>query len=79
MTKCEDLLKKARANPKGLRFTELLKLATCYGWSFDRQGGSHQIWVKEGYPRPMSFQEAGGGKAKPYQVKQLLDAIDEQQ
>lgn len=78
MTKCDDLLKKARANPIGVRFADLLKLAECHKWTLDRQKGSHRIYVKEGNQRPMNFQEAPGGKAKPYQVRQLLAAIDEE-
>jgi HicA toxin of bacterial toxin-antitoxin, len=77
MTKCDDLLKKARTNPNGVSFAELLKLAKCHKWTLDRQKGSHRIYVKEGDPRIMNFQEATGGKAKPYQVRQLLAAIED--
>jgi hypothetical protein len=46
----------------------------------DRQNGtSHRIYVREGNPRIMNFQAASGGKAKPYQVRQLLNSIDEEQ
>lgn len=75
--KCEKLLEKARANPGGLRFTELCDLAECYDWLFARQNGSHHVYKRAGIKQAMNFQEGRNGEAKSYQVKQLLDAIDE--
>ena len=77
MTRREALLQKARNNPKGMRFAELIRLASLYHWLEDRQDGSHHILVKEDTPGIMDFQEDRNGKAKPYQVKQLLGWIDE--
>ena len=75
MRSCAELLGRARSNPRGLRFTELCALAECYGWEFDRSRGSHHIYKRAGYIRVMNFQDIGGA-AKPYQVRQLLHAID---
>ena len=75
MPPCEDLLAKAKANPKGVRFTDLCALATCYGWVFDRRGGSHHIYKRTGHSQLMNFQE-DNGKAKAYQVRQLIRAIE---
>jgi len=75
MSKCNDLLERARNNPAGLRFTELVQLAECYGWLYDRTGGSHQIYKRTGHPAAMNFQDRNG-KAVAYQVRQLLKAID---
>lgn len=77
MPRREDLLAKARANPKGLRFSELLSLAESLGWQFNRGKGSHRIYIKEGSRSPMTFQEGPNGKAMPYQVRQLLDSIED--
>ena len=77
MTKGEALLEKARNNLRGLRFAELIRLARHYNWLEDRQEGSHHILVNEKFAGIMDFQEDRNGKAKFYQVKQLLDWIDE--
>lgn len=74
MSACVELLEYARNNPRGLRFAELCSLAECHGWVEVRRKGSHIIYKRPGYPL-MNFQSENGG-AKPYQVRQLLRAID---
>lgn len=76
MTKRETLLEKARNNPKGLKFKELLSLAEQQGWAEARSEGSHFIYKRPGIPGIMDFQSGKSGVAKPYQVRQLLLAID---
>lgn len=80
MTRCAKLLDKATNSPKNLRFEDLCALAKCYGWVFQRQCGSHHIYMhpglRGGSGSLMNFQPRNG-KAKPTQVKQLLDAIEE--
>lgn len=79
MARCAKLLDKAANSPKNLKFEDLCALAECYGWVFQRQCGSHHIYMHPGLgSRPgsmMNFQQRDG-KAKPTQVKQLLDAIE---
>ncbi|MGH9754892.1 MAG: type II toxin-antitoxin system HicA family toxin [Blastocatellia bacterium] len=79
MNKCRKLLNAARRSQKNLRFSDLCKLAECYGWTFKRQDGSHKIYengrLTPEQGRIMNFQDHQG-KAKPYQVTQLLNAID---
>lgn len=81
MSDRDKLLKKARQSPRNMRFGELCKLAECFGWEFKRQNGtSHRIYVhpelQPAHGRRMNFQEGRDGKAKDYQIAQLLDAID---
>lgn len=76
MADCEKLLARARTSPKNVRFTEVCQLAECYGFTFARGDGSHRVYKRDGWPKVMNFQD-DNGKAKPYQVKQLLNAIDE--
>ncbi len=59
-----------------MRFSEICQLAECYGFELARQKGSHRIYKKPGRRELMNFQE-DAGKAKEYQVKQLLAAIEE--
>lgn len=76
MGKCADLLAKARNNPKGLRFDDVCALAECAGFFFDRQKGSHMIYKRSGYIEHINFQRTKDGKAKAYQVRQVLRHID---
>jgi predicted RNA binding protein YcfA (HicA-like mRNA interferase family) len=77
MGKCDKLLEKARNNPAGLRFEEACKLAECFGFVFARQrGSSHCIYKAPGQMGLINVQEGENGKAKPYQVRQILKTIE---
>ena len=76
MTRCDDLHARARANPASLRFTEACTLAECFGWVLARQRGSHRIFQRPGSMHLLNLQDVNG-MAKPYQVRQLLAAIDD--
>ncbi len=75
MPDCDELLSRAKAAPASLRFGELCQLAECFDFIFRRQKGSHRAYARPGWPRPMTFQDEKG-MAKPYQVRQLLAAIE---
>ena len=77
MSRCAELLEKAKQNPAGLRFAELCKLAECHGWVFARQKGAHRLYVRPATQRPMNFQEGEKGTSKTYQVRQLLAWIED--
>ena len=36
-----------------MKWRELARLCEADGWSFDRQRGSHRVFVKDGVPRPI--------------------------
>lgn len=80
---CNDLLEEAKNSPKNFAFKDLCALAECWGYEFSRQKSSHCIYVHKEFPNPpekyqiMNFQpKKNKGQAKPYQVRQLLKAID---
>ncbi len=79
MANCAKLLALARNSSKNFRFEDLCTLAECYGWVFQRRSGSHHIYQHPGLGNTvgsmMNFQSRDG-KAKPTQVRQLLDAIE---
>ena len=75
--KCYRLYEKAKANPKGLRFSELKILCECIGMICDRTKGSHFIYRLDDPFYLISIQRMKDGKAKPYQVRQLLDFIED--
>jgi predicted RNA binding protein YcfA (HicA-like mRNA interferase family) len=74
--KIRKLLQKAIDAPQNLRFTEFCHLAVAFGYVLDRINGSHHIFVHLAATRPLNIQNVRG-KAKPYQVKQLLRDIEE--
>lgn len=73
---CERLLRKARQAPGSIRFDEVCRLAECHGFERARQWSSHVLYKRAGFIGVMNFQNVHG-LAKPYQVRQLLRAIDE--
>lgn len=76
MAKCAKLLEKARRAPNNLRFDDLCKLAECYGFTLQRQEGSHCIYKHSELPRVLTFPKCTG-TVKPVYVRELLDAIEE--
>jgi hypothetical protein len=73
----DELMEEMRENPKNVRFSDACKLADEFFGEPRQQGTSHRIWKMPwaGDPR-VNLQEDKGGKAKAYQVRQLLQAID---
>ena len=77
MTKViEKRLAKMRNNPASVSFSDALSVAKHY-FGEPRISGTHHVFKTPwpGDPR-INLQEARGGGAKPYQVRQLLKAID---
>jgi hypothetical protein len=73
-----ELYARILRSPNNVRFGELCALAEYAGFHFRRQKGSHQIFTNPnlvGLNGMMNFQEENG-KAKPYQVRQLLNVIE---
>jgi hypothetical protein len=76
MGKKEKLFESAKNSVKNFKFNDLIKLAEYYGFVLKRQKGSHTMMKHTKEQIFMNFQDKNG-EAKPYQVKQLLDAIEE--
>jgi hypothetical protein len=71
----QKLLAEMKENPSDVRFSDALKVATFFFGKPRRSGGSHHVFKMpwSGDPR-INLQ--GDGKAKPYQVRQLLMAVE---
>jgi hypothetical protein len=69
------LLEKALNSPQNLRFAEALKLAEAFGFQVARVRGSHHILKRTGVPELLNFQN-DGGKAKSYQVRQMIEIVE---
>lgn len=76
MAKIEELLAELRGNPRSVRYSDACKIADAFFGKPRQRGTSHRIWKMPwpGDPR-VNLQEGEGGKAKTYQVEQLLKAI----
>lgn len=74
MTTADKLLDKAMRSPQNLTYQELETLLAQHGYLKERQTGSHAMWKRAGFTR-LCIQD-DKGKAKKYQVRQFLEAID---
>ena len=69
------ILKKMNQNPNGVRFAELRKLCEFYFGKPRQSGSSHCIFKTPWPGDPRINIQNHRGKAKPYQVRQVLKAI----
>ena len=72
----KKLFQKALPRPKNLAFDDLLNLARAFGFELSRVRGSHHIVLHPDVDRPLNLQEVDG-KAKPYQVRQFIRPVEE--
>lgn len=77
MASVDDIVASMRDNPQGIRFSELEKVCDHYFGPPRQRATSHSVYKTPwaGDPR-VNLQRDKGGKAKAYQVKQVLQAID---
>ena len=80
----EKLLQKAKENPGDIRFDDAVTLAKQLGWVESRKRGSHVIFyhpkgqlLRGNYPKPLNLQRGTNGKAKSYQIRQMLEMAKE--
>ena len=76
MVSVADILVEMRNNPRNIRFSDAVKVAKTH-FGPPRRSGSHHVFRTPwpGDPR-VNLQETSDGKAKAYQVRQILAAID---
>ena len=76
MTKAGKILEQMRMEPANVGFSDLMNVCQAYFGKPRQDGSSHAIFKTPwpGDPR-VNIQNAKG-KAKPYQVRQVLQAID---
>jgi len=76
MTKIDDMLKRIRRNPKNVRFSELSKICDHFFGEPRQKKSSHRVYKTPWQGDPRVNIQNNKGKAKAYQVKQVLLAID---
>ncbi len=76
MASIEKLLKQIKGNPKGVQFSDLCKICMHYFGKPRQSGSSHRIYKTPWQGDPRVNIQNKTGKAKAYQVKQVLKAIE---
>jgi len=70
----KKIFEELKKNPKNIRFDRLCRITEMFGFYFKGGKGSHRIYVRKGIQEMLNFQNVDG-KAKPYQVRQLIKII----
>ena len=65
-----------RRNPRDVRFVDLAEVCDAYFGEPRQQRSSHRVYRTPWPGDPRVNIQNKKGKAKPYQVRQVLDAID---
>ena len=76
MTKIDGIVIGMKRNPKNVRFVDLCKVCENYFGKPRNRGSSHKIYKTPWQGDPRINIQNHKGKAKAYQVKQVLLAIE---
>ena len=71
----EGIYRELKERVTNVRFEEICRAAELFGFQFKGGKGSHRIYVRQGIKELLNFQDVRG-KAKPYQVRQLIKLIE---
>lgn len=74
--KPKKLLHRLSQSQTNVKFGDLMRLALALGFRLDRTVGSHHILVHPDLRELLNLQDCGGD-AKPSQVRQLLNLVEE--
>jgi len=76
MAKIEDILTQMKNNPSDVRYADLCKVCIYYFGQARQKEGSHHVYKTPWKGNPRINVQNNKGKAKAYQVKQILLAIE---
>jgi hypothetical protein len=76
MTGIEDILVQMKNSPTNVRFVDLSKVCNHYYGIARHKDGSHRVYKTPWHGDPRINIQNHRGKAKAYQVKQVLLAIE---
>ncbi|MBW2237992.1 MAG: toxin HicA [Deltaproteobacteria bacterium] len=76
MAKIDDILAQMKRNPKDVRFTDLCKICENYFGEPRKSASSRRIYKTPWQGDPRINIQNHKGKAKAYQVKQVLLALE---
>ena len=72
----KEILETMRANPTGVRFADLCRVCDYYFGPARQTTGSHRVYKTQWAGDPRLNIQNDKGRAKVYQVKQVLKAIE---
>ena len=75
MAKLDKILRQMREAPQNVRFSDLVAVCDHFFGPARQDGTSHKVYKTPWRGDPRINIQDKGGKAKPYQVKQVLAAI----
>lgn len=75
MAQVDQILSSMRANPVGVRYSDLMKVCAHYFGEPRQKGTSHAVFKTPWPGDPRVNVQSDKGKAKAYQVRQVLRAI----
>ena len=78
MASVKDLVDQMRSNPKNVGYSDLRKVCEHYFGPARQSGTSHAVFQMPWHGDPRVNIQNDHGKAKAYQVRQVLQAIDKQ-
>lgn len=76
MAKIDEIILKMKQNPKGIRFSDLCKVCDHFFGEPRKSGSSHRVYRTPWQGDPRINIQNKKSKAKSYQVKQVLLALD---
>jgi hypothetical protein len=76
MAKIDEIIASMTQNPKGVRFTDLCKVCDHFFGEPRQSTGSHRVYKTPWQGDPRINIQNDKGKAKSYQVKQVLLALE---
>ena len=76
MSRIEDILAQMKRNPKDVRFSDLCKVCDHYFGKARQGGSSHRVYRTPWQGDPRVNIQSKKGKARAYQVRQVLMAIE---
>ena len=75
MRSVEEIYQQMVNNPQDVRFSDLCKICNYY-FGEPRQSGAHHVYKTPWQGNPRINIQDNNGKAKVYQVKQVIKAIE---
>jgi hypothetical protein len=76
MSKIDEIILKMKENPKGIRFSDLCKACDHFFGEPRKSASSHRVYKTPWQGDPRINIQNDKGKAKSYQVKQVLLALE---
>jgi hypothetical protein len=76
MSRIKDILAQMKRNPRDVRFSDLCKICDHYFGKARQGGSSHRVYRTPWQGDPRVNIQSKKGKARAYQVRQVLKAIE---